>query len=568
MQPEAVIQGLIERGMPPHLAYGFAGNFAVESEFNPDLNERAPLIPGSRGGYGLAQWTGPRRLQLEDFAEQRGVPVSDMDMQLDFLMSELQGSENRAWQAIQAAQDPAEAARLVSEEFLRPGIPHLDRRINTALQLAGMEPQTMQFDATGTPQQPRGFLGGIFGGQQRQPDPNAGSPTDPFANLSQAQRTMLGFAALRDAAASLEGRDSNYFSSALGGFEAARERERLRAQGIFQNQVAAAQALAQVQADIARNRAFGIEPTEAQLTLERMLSGAALEGFGGVTPRVTTGATPPVTPAGGAPGATPSVVRPADQDLADRAVRLDPETGGVDAAGRPFPAETPEPVVTPSELPTEAAPTPVAEPDVAAQIRELDEEYLRLNNQVMQREANNAGFADLQFLIEENRARRGELTEAQAAAEQAAAQQREDTATSAERAEQLILPEINEALDFLVRGFDEQGQPVFNPALETRAGRAIAGALEGPEYQNYVGVIQTLRTGVLLDALEQATVGALSDGEREALSAAQGQLDPANPQGTYRAIMRMQEIAQESIDRRNREAGASNGAATPQINWD
>jgi hypothetical protein len=62
-------------------------------------------------------------------------------------------------------------------------------------------------------------------------DPNAASPTDPFAGLSRPQRTMLGFAALRDAAASLEGRDSNFFQSALGGFEQARERERLRAQG-------------------------------------------------------------------------------------------------------------------------------------------------------------------------------------------------------------------------------------------------------------------------------------------------------------------------------------------------
>ena len=232
-------------------------------------------------------------------------------------------------------------------------------------------------------------------------------------------------------------------------------------------------------------------------------------------------------------------------------------------------------MVPPSELPTEAAPTPVEEPDAAApndfaaQIGELDDEFSRLNNQVTQRLAAGAGITDLQFLIEENRARRAELTQAQAAAEQAAAQQRAETATSAERAQRLVLPEINEALDFLVTGFDpETNQPIFNPALETRAGRAIAGALEGPDYQNYVGVIETLRTGVLLDALEQATVGALSDGERDALSAAQGQLDPANPQGTYRAIMRMQQIAQESIDRRNREAGASNGAATPQINWD
>ena len=85
----------------------------------------------------------------------------------------------------------------------------------------------------GVNQQPGLFqrIGNFFGAD----DPNAGAPTDPFAGLSRAQRTMLGFAALRDAAASLEGRDTDFFAQSLGGFEQARERERLRAQGEFAN---------------------------------------------------------------------------------------------------------------------------------------------------------------------------------------------------------------------------------------------------------------------------------------------------------------------------------------------
>jgi hypothetical protein len=226
-------------------------------------------------------------------------------------------------------------------------------RILRALGSAPQGASEMTMDPN-PPQQPRGFLGGIFGGQQ-QPDPNAGSPTDPFANLSRAQRTMLGFAALRDAAASLEGRDSNYFSSALGGFEAARERERLRAQGEMANRVNALQSLAQIEA---LARATG-DPALAEFAAAQRA--VLLPPSGGVvTSGVTTGATPPVTPAGGAPGA--GVVRPADQVRADLDRALDPETGGVDAAGRPFPAETPEPVVEP--LP-EAAPTPAVQPDVA-----------------------------------------------------------------------------------------------------------------------------------------------------------------------------------------------------------
>lgn len=135
---QQVIQGLIARGLPPHIALGFAGNFAVESRMDPGINEIAPLVPGSRGGFGLAQWTGPRRRQFEAYAQQRGARLDDMDAQLDFLMHELGTTEKGAASAIMAAKTPEEAARLVSERFLRPGIPHLDRRIAETRRFAGM----------------------------------------------------------------------------------------------------------------------------------------------------------------------------------------------------------------------------------------------------------------------------------------------------------------------------------------------------------------------------------------------------------------------------------------------
>jgi hypothetical protein len=128
---------MLQRGMPPAAALGFLGNFSVESRLDSGINELAPIVPGSRGGFGLSQWTGPRRRQLEAFAADRGAPVSDEDTQLDFLMYELSGPERSAGQAILAAADPETAARLVSEKFLRPGIPHLDRRIAATRQFAG-----------------------------------------------------------------------------------------------------------------------------------------------------------------------------------------------------------------------------------------------------------------------------------------------------------------------------------------------------------------------------------------------------------------------------------------------
>lgn len=124
----AVLEGLIQRGMPEHIAQGFLMNFQDESGLNPGINEQNPLVPGSRGGFGLSQWTGPRRRELEAFANQRGVPVSDVDAQLDFLMSELQGSERGAWNKIANTQDAGSAAAAIVNSFLRPAEEHRARR--------------------------------------------------------------------------------------------------------------------------------------------------------------------------------------------------------------------------------------------------------------------------------------------------------------------------------------------------------------------------------------------------------------------------------------------------------
>jgi len=135
---QEIIAGLMARGMPLHIAQGVVANMRAESRLDPGINEIAPLVPGSRGGFGLNQWTGPRRVAFERFAAERGVAPDNLDAQLDFTMLELQGPERAAWEALQGAQDPIEAARIYSDRFLRPGIPHMDKRLAYAAQLAGM----------------------------------------------------------------------------------------------------------------------------------------------------------------------------------------------------------------------------------------------------------------------------------------------------------------------------------------------------------------------------------------------------------------------------------------------
>lgn len=136
---QQIIAGLMQRGLSEAQAKGIVANMIVESAgLQPGVNEFNPVVPGSRGGYGLNQWTGPRRRQFEAYAAERGSALDDVDTQLDFTMWELQNTERGAFDALQTAQTPMDAARIYSEKFLRPGIPNSGRRMAEAERLAGL----------------------------------------------------------------------------------------------------------------------------------------------------------------------------------------------------------------------------------------------------------------------------------------------------------------------------------------------------------------------------------------------------------------------------------------------
>lgn len=122
-------QEMTAKGLPEHVADGFLMNFQDESGLNPGINEQNPTVPGSRGGFGLAQWTGPRRKALESYAAQSGRDVADPRMQIEFMLSELQGSEAGAAQSIMAAPDAGSAAAAIAKNYLRPAEQHLQRRV-------------------------------------------------------------------------------------------------------------------------------------------------------------------------------------------------------------------------------------------------------------------------------------------------------------------------------------------------------------------------------------------------------------------------------------------------------
>lgn len=130
VEGKAIFDGLVERGLAPHVAEGFVMNFKDESGLNPGINEANPTVKGSRGGFGLYQLTGPRRKTYEAFAKSKGVAPSDVDAQLDFLMMELEGSEKSAGSKIFNTSTAGEAGIAIVNHFLRPAKSHRASRAN------------------------------------------------------------------------------------------------------------------------------------------------------------------------------------------------------------------------------------------------------------------------------------------------------------------------------------------------------------------------------------------------------------------------------------------------------
>jgi len=128
VSPEQVVSGLVSRGYAPHEAAGIAGNLAQESGFDTAIQEVNPQTESARrqgGGFGLAQWTSPERKQgLYNMAQMRGVPVDDLDLQLDYLDHELKTTHKKAYKALKSTRDPRHAAWVVSKYYEVPSEKH------------------------------------------------------------------------------------------------------------------------------------------------------------------------------------------------------------------------------------------------------------------------------------------------------------------------------------------------------------------------------------------------------------------------------------------------------------
>lgn len=118
----ALVRDLVKNArIPEHAARGMVAEFMAESGDFKQMQELRPLVPGSRGGANLAQWTGPRRIALEQFAAKNGLDPMSRDTGRLFLLEELKGPEGqKLLPQLMRSRDAWEAAQLTRQLYLRP----------------------------------------------------------------------------------------------------------------------------------------------------------------------------------------------------------------------------------------------------------------------------------------------------------------------------------------------------------------------------------------------------------------------------------------------------------------
>lgn len=109
------------------------GNFGHESNGFTSLQETKPTVTGSRGGYGWAQWTGPRRRAYEAYCARTGKDPAAPASNYAFLFVELTGPEKGALDALVKAGSLYNKVEAFEQAYERAGIKHYPSRKQWAL---------------------------------------------------------------------------------------------------------------------------------------------------------------------------------------------------------------------------------------------------------------------------------------------------------------------------------------------------------------------------------------------------------------------------------------------------
>ena len=104
-------------GLTVDQAAAIVGNLGHESGGFKHFQEIAPIVKGSRGGWGWAQWTGPRRDAFDEWVAARGFDPRSDEANYGFLKHELETAYHSAIVSVVAASTLEDAVRRFEKKF-------------------------------------------------------------------------------------------------------------------------------------------------------------------------------------------------------------------------------------------------------------------------------------------------------------------------------------------------------------------------------------------------------------------------------------------------------------------
>lgn len=168
-----------EFGLTLPQAAGIVGNLGFESGGFKELQEISPTVAGSAGGYGWAQWTGPRRTTFMTWCSAHSLTPSSDEANYGYLVVELSRVYHSTIDAVKRSTTVEDAVFSVGQTYERPG---------------GTTPDHLPGYADRLLYAKRALAGAA--GASAAPSPSGPSPPDDIAatiDLLQVQLQRAGF---------------------------------------------------------------------------------------------------------------------------------------------------------------------------------------------------------------------------------------------------------------------------------------------------------------------------------------------------------------------------------------
>lgn len=115
-------------------ASGVFGNIGTETGGFKFLQEIKPVVKGSAGGYGWQQWTGVRRRKYLTWCKNNYLDPATDEANYRYLVKESTTDELASLEGLRKTTTLKAATETWMLRNLRPGVQHLDSRLNYATQ--------------------------------------------------------------------------------------------------------------------------------------------------------------------------------------------------------------------------------------------------------------------------------------------------------------------------------------------------------------------------------------------------------------------------------------------------